>query len=166
MQATLGVFLRESQPGFNGSDFQGALTFEDYYGSCTYDGNLAGPDVLDQMVDDAIAQDATVSELIAALKDRLMGHGIVTRDEEALIVDLLGSTFATPMSEVNDDFSERLRLLCGALLLSPEYFLVLDTEPTGSSPALARSSDADCAVLTDLMANTGIVVDCEDGLPL
>ena len=35
LQAAIGVYLRESQAGFNGSDLQGLLAWEDAYGDCS-----------------------------------------------------------------------------------------------------------------------------------
>jgi hypothetical protein len=91
VQAAIGVFLRESQPGFTGSDFQGFLEFEAAYGGCTYPGGASpATDLLDRLVADGAAGGATARDLVAALRDRLLLDGATDRAEDALLERLSG----------------------------------------------------------------------------
>ncbi len=215
LDGALGAFLRESQPGFNGTDFQGALAFESVYGACTIPatggakdgctatpgyagcascnaqacvcaldsyccdvqwddscvqmateecggcgGGLAAitPDTVDVLLTNAAAQGATVGDVVLALKDRLIAQGSVTGDEQALIEALLGVGMDTPIADAGD-IEPALRTLCGAVLLSPDYFLALDPGSVGSVPALTPAN-TDCHDAQTWLAAEGIVLDC------
>lgn len=145
-QASLGVFLRESQPGFSGTDFQGLLAWTTRYGVCANpDG---GPDWLDGLL--ARADGQTVEGLVLALEDRLLADGAIDELERPLLEALVGSLDA-PASTVDP---EGLRALCGAWVASPRWMLALDA-PIGPVPPLAEDPAADCERARDLMLQTG-----------
>lgn len=214
LQTNLGAYMRVSQPGFNGSDFQGILAFEDAYGICQppqtggagngcaatpghggcascscqacvcatdayccdvqWDslcvsmcnegcggcgGGLADPqnDTLQRIEAKALSEGAPVGDVVAALKDRLLAQGDVSADEQALIEALLEAKFSDTLSSAHEP---GMRALCGALLLSPRYFLAQDPGPVGAIPALALDVEADCQRLEHLMALEGETVTC------
>ena len=216
LQGALGAFLRESQPGFSGTDFQGALAFESTYGSCQppdvggagngcaetlgyagcasctcqscacavdpyccdvqWDalcvsicnddcggcgGGLAEDkaDVLDRLLANARTNDATVRDVVLGLKDRLVARGSLTDGEEALIASLLGAPLDTKLSALGD-IEANFRVLCGAILLSPDYFLSIDGGPIGPVPAATLDADVDCVNAADLLASQGVTVSC------
>lgn len=216
LQTNLGAFMRTSQPGFNGTDFQGALAFEGAYGACAkpstggagdgcrvtpgyggcascgcqscvcaldeyccdvqWDsvcvslcndscggcgGGLAAPldDYVTRLLAGAITQGATVGDLVLALKDRLVAQGQVGEEERVLMEQLLASQFSTPVSD-SPALESALRVLCGALLLSPDYFLAVDPLPVPASPRLALDKEKDCQRVMQLMAAEGITTTC------
>lgn len=216
LQGALGAYLRESQPGFDGTDFQGALAFEATYGACQppevggakngceetlgyagcasctcqscacavdpyccdvqWDalcvdicnedcggcgGGLAEArdDVLDRLLANARANDATVREVVVGLKDRLVARGSLAPEEEALIASLLGAPLDTHLSALGD-IEPNLRVLCGALLLSPDYFLSIDGGPIGPVPTDPLDADVDCASAASLLASQGVSLSC------
>lgn len=158
--AAIGAFLRESEPGFNGSDFQGVLAFEERFGSCA--NPFETPDAIDQLLATAVTTDAPVGELVAALKDRLFGDGTVAPDEQPLIEALLLHTLDTPLSATTAEFDSRFRLLCGALLLSPDWTLAVDPPVPGPIPPLAANPTRDCWDLMVWMAEENVTIDCGD----
>lgn len=216
LESATGAFLRESQPGFNGTDFQGALAFESVYGACTapsaggadngctetpgyagcasctcqdcvcaidsyccdvqWDdlcvascnddcggcgGGLADvtTDTVDRLLESATDNGSTVGDVVVALKDRLVARGEVSDAEQALVEALLGVGMDLPLAEAGD-IEPALRTLCGAVLLSPDYFLALDAGPAGAVPPLALDADLDCENAASWLAKEGVVVDC------
>jgi hypothetical protein len=157
--AAMGAFLRESEPGFNGSDFQGALAFEERFGSCKNPGTR--PDFIDRLVDDALATGATVGDVVGALKDRLVSSDSVEPDESLLIEDLLSHGLSTPLAETTDEFLPRLRILCGTVLLSPDWHLAVDPATPGAVPAIGADPATDCWDMSVRLAEEGVTVDCE-----
>jgi len=216
LQSALGAFSRESQPGFRGTDFQGALAFEAAYGACEapdpggagngcdptpayggcascdcqgcvcqldpyccdvqWDeacvamcedscggcgGGLAEPraDTVDRILADVRAADGSVRDVVLALKDRLVARGIQSTDEELLIASLLGAPLDTPLSSLGD-LEGNLRVLCGAILLSPDFFLVMDHGELGEVPGFALDVALVCDEARALLAMEGVEVTC------
>lgn len=221
LQLQLGAFMRTGQPGFNGTDFQGALAFEATYGACQppstggagdgcketlgyggcascgcqsctcsvdayccdvqWDaicvsicndtcggcgGGLAGngEDVVDRILASAKEKGATVGDVVLALKDRLVSRGQVSADEQGLIESLLNTPLSRPLSEAGE-LEPAIRVLCGAILISPDYFLSLDPGASAPSPALALDVAQDCERVVTLMAQVGISLSCTEGKP-
>ena len=163
-QAAIGVFLRESQPGFNGTDFQGALAFEAQYGRCRSPEPMSRNDFIGDVLEQGTAELATVGDAVVAIKDRLTGQPLTT-DETVLVESLLGTSLSTTLDAAPADLEEKLRLFCGANLLSAEFHMALDPEPIGPIPQLAQGLDEDCQLVVDLMATAGTTITCVDGLP-
>jgi hypothetical protein len=161
-QGSIGVFLRESEPGFNGSDFQGLLAFESEYVTCR---NSSQPDDnLKAMYDRAVASGATVEELALAVKDRLVADGTFDVDERPLVETLLGVPLDSLVSAADPaTFSRELGLYCGAILESPDWYLQIDPLPIGPVPKLAIGVDDDCAKAVRLMATQGETLACDAG---
>lgn len=157
--AAIGAFLREAEPGFNGSDFQGVLAFEERFGACANPTQRA--DAIDQLVEAGLAADATVGDLVAALKDRLLANAALDPEEAAFVEDLLTVPLDTSVAVIDDLVHVRLRNLCGALLLSPDWQLALDPGSTAEPPILAADPTRDCWDLMLWMAEEDVTVDCE-----
>jgi hypothetical protein len=157
-QSAVGVFLRESDPGHRGTDFQGLLAFETELGSCAEPSSGTG-DYVDRLLTEALAEGATVGDVAAALKDRLVPEP-VSDEERALVEALLGRTFADAVDDT-PELEARLRLWCGALLLSPQFQLVTDPPPPGEPPALGSDARADCQRVAELMTMAGTEVTCD-----
>ncbi|MEQ1503418.1 MAG: hypothetical protein ABMB14_14365, partial [Myxococcota bacterium] len=155
-QSEVGVFLRESDPGHRGTDFQGLLAFETELGTCTQP-PAGGADYVDGLLAEAIAAGATVGDVVSALKDRLTSTGVAA-DEQRLIEDLLEASFADPASA---ELEERLRLVCGAILMSPQFQLVTDPEPAGVPVTLGVDAEAECQRVADRMTAAGTPVACD-----
>ncbi|MEZ4239567.1 MAG: hypothetical protein R3F59_26105 [Myxococcota bacterium] len=153
-QSAVGVFLRESDPGHRGSDFQGLLSFETEYGTC----ESSSEDHVDRLLAEAQAEGATVGELAAALKDRLVAEPVAP-EEQALVEALLQRSFADPVDDT-PLLESRLRLWCGTLLMSPQFQLVTDPPAPGPAPALGSDARADCQRIASLMTAAGTPVDC------
>lgn len=219
LQLELGAFMKTGQPGFNGTDFQGALAFEATYGACQppssggagdgcretlghggcascncqsctcgvdayccdvqWDaicvsicndqcggcgGGLAGngQDYVDRLLEAARNRNATVGEVVLALKDRLIARGEVEAEEQALVEALLSVGLQTPLADAGE-LEPALRVLCGAVLLSPDYFLSLDLPVGKSIPTLALDQETDCQRAVSLMAQVKQEISCEGG---
>jgi hypothetical protein len=126
-QKALGVFLKDAEPGFDGVDFQGLLTWENAYGACA--DQSGGTDWIDQLVAKAQAQEAaqpgsvTVRDVVLALEDRLVSEPSVPAAEAQLIAALYGvPVLDTPISQAVG-WAARTRVVCGALLESPRFLL-------------------------------------------
>jgi hypothetical protein len=219
LQLNLGAFMRTSQPGFNGTDFQGILAFENTYGNCAspstggagdgcqetlgyggcascncqacvcatdayccdvqWDalcvsmcnegcggcgGGLASTqqDTISRLLDAARANNATVGEVVVALKDRLTARGPIGAEEQQLIEALLQEPLDQPLASA-PDLEPALRVLCGALLISPDYLLATDPAPVGEVPSLTLDLAADCQRMQTLLASVGVTASCEGG---
>ena len=156
-QSAIGVFLRESAPGHNGSDFQGILSWEREYGACDR-APLSGGDAVTQLASRAVSQGATVREVVHAIKDRLTSTGL-DPEEEPLIEALLG----VPLDQVvrsDPALLRGLRLYCGAVLMSPGYQLVTDVA-VGEIPSLALGRRDDCQRIASLVTASGTPITCD-----
>jgi hypothetical protein len=131
---------------------------QDSCGGCQAAADLP-PDFVARAIVDAVAQDRRVEDLVAALKDRITGDGAYTSEERLLIEGLLGTSLAARAADA-PGIEGPLRAFCGALLISPDSFLVMDPGPAGEVPALAMDVDSDCTRLISRMAAVGVAVDC------
>ncbi|HLU65508.1 MAG TPA: hypothetical protein VKZ63_04505 [Kofleriaceae bacterium] len=121
----IGVFLKHGERGFRGLDFQARLVWEDVFGACR---NQSAPDdFIAALVSRAQSGGATVGDVVAALKDRLIGEARVSEEpvggtsERAAVVAIVGPLDAQA-AEVAD-LEARARALCGVLLSSPQFLL-------------------------------------------
>ena len=153
-QRGVGMFLRNSERGFRGLDFQARLSWEDRYGGCSKPGWVQS-DFVDKLAM-AGAQDATstAGDVVMALKDRLVGEPTIEDGaEHDAIVAIVGPLDA-PGGNAN---AGALRRVCAALLESPQFLLSGIAGRGGEVPKLTpadASYDTTCAAL----AATGIGV--------
>ncbi len=161
-QTGVGAFLKNGERGFRGLDFQGRLVWEDRFGACTAAG-VTG-DFVDDLVAAAQADpDATIEDVVEALKDRLIGHPRVDHagDEANAIAGVFGGSLNRAASS-DTDLEANVRTLCGVLLSSPQF--VLSGAAGKSLPAPPRLTPTDWrfdAVCADLATRApGVTITC------
>ncbi len=158
----VGMFLRNSERGFRGLDFQARLVWEDRFGACTRP-TWVQTDFIDKIVAAAAADSsATVGDIAAAIKDRIIGESaIVDATEKAAIAGLFGASIEMPASSVT---VATARQFCGALLGTPQFLLQGIAGRGGERPKLTPaevSYDAICAEVAPRV--TGRTVSCAGG---
>lgn len=158
----VGMFLRNSERGFRGLDFQARLIWEDRFGACARP-TWVTSDFIDKLVAAGAADTAaTVGDVAAAIKDRLIGEpAIVDGAEITAIAGLLGASLEMPASKVT---AAGARELCGALIGSPQFLLQGIAGRGGERPKLTpadASYDAVCADVAPHVA--GHTVTCANG---
>lgn len=146
LQAAIGVWLRESQPGFNGTDYQGLLAFTTRYGTCTRPGG--GPDWISALGERSA--DSTAEQVVMALRDRLLADGRISDAERPLVEALVGPLDA-PATQLT---SAGVRALCGAWIAGPTYLLALDAEQ-GPLPPDGSLVAEECDRASRLVARSG-----------
>jgi hypothetical protein len=158
----VGMFLRNSERGFRGLDFQARLVWEDRYGACTRPAWVTS-DFIDKLVAAAATNTAaTVGDVAAAIKDRIIGEpSIVDAAEKAAIAGLFGAGVDTPASSVT---VAAARQFCGALLGSPQFQLQGIAGRGGERPKLTPTEvgyDTICAEVAPRV--TGHTATCSGG---
>lgn len=121
--STIGVFIGDGHPGFRGLDFQSRLAWENRVAMC--DVSPEG-DFIDQLFATATEHtDAKVSDLVAALKDRIVGDPrLADMEERRALEALLGHPLDAELATIERAVIEgKLRSVCGALLESPQFML-------------------------------------------
>jgi hypothetical protein len=164
-QRGVGLFLRNSERGFRGLDFQARLSWEDRYGACTKP-RWVGQDFIDRLAAaGAATPTATARDAVAALKDRVIGEPAVADGAEAAAIAAIVGDLAAPAGGVSAD---ALRRVCGALLGSPQFLLQGIAGRGGERPVLTPPNagyDATCAGLAASGIGTpGLVVTCTGGV--
>jgi hypothetical protein len=165
-QRGIGVYLRNSERGFRGLDFQARLTWEKKYGACT---SPVNGDFIDDLMATAGADPAaTIEEVVVALKDRLIGEPVIVDDAERAA---LGTLLAAPLTSPAGMLTEaKLRKLCGVLVATPQFLMHGIAGRGGARPRLTpadASYDALCTALASRGLGTpGYVVSCTPGAPV
>ena len=161
---SIGVFLRNSEGGFRGLNFQSRLAWEDRVGTCAKP-RWVTQDFVDRLAAAGAGNtQATARDVVAALKDRLVGESAIADGPESDALAAVVGALDGPAAGVTAD---ALRQVCGALLESPQ-FLLQGIAGRGGDRPLLTPADADYdAVCADLAA-TGIgvpgrVVTCGSG---
>ena len=153
-QLGIGTFLRNSERGFRGLDFQARLAWEDRYGSCTRPAWVT-QDFIDRLAAAAaVDPTALASDVVAALKDRLVGEPAIGDGPERDALTAIVGALDAPAAGVT---AAKLREVCGALVESPQFLLQGIGGRGGDIPKLTPAAAAYDAVCTDL-ATTGIGV--------
>lgn len=149
LQLALGFALRDSEPGQRGLDFQGRLAWEASYGACA---PLAPDDFVSVLSKQALASEgATVLDAVVALQDRLLGSSAVSDAERVHVEALIGASLDSP---VPADLESKLRVLCGALLSTPQFQLGGVVAPdVGEVPSLEPSDASQAASCERLHAS-------------
>ncbi|HEX4419895.1 MAG TPA: hypothetical protein VH165_18400 [Kofleriaceae bacterium] len=163
----IGAFLRNSEPGFRGLDFQARLRWEAAYATCARPAGVAA-DFIDRLLAAGAADPAaTTADLVQALKDRLIGEpAIADGAEHDALVALVGPLDA-PAAGASD---AALRSVCGALLDAPQFLLQgvagRGAPDPGAAPRLTPASASYAAVCGELAAtgvgDPALVVRCGD----
>jgi hypothetical protein len=162
LQAAVGVFLKESEPGFEGSDFQGLLAWDVAFGTCPpLRRSPTSEDHIHRLLAAGAADpDTTLRDLAEALEDRLLSQPL-SDEERPLVEALFGARLDTRLADYAGATERHLRVFCGALLLSPQFHLVMDPEPLGAVPRLALDREADCARAVALINRSGASASCD-----
>ena len=155
-QRGIGVFLGISQKGFRGLDLSARLVWEERFGACTKPEGVAR-DALDDVLGRAIAKKTSLFAVVLALKDRMIGEARLDGHEVALLERLLGASLAQKAALAHEP---GLRLLCGALLSSPEHLLAGLPTRGGEPPELGPSAASACTQLSTLRFG-GHTASCE-----
>jgi hypothetical protein len=161
----IGIFLRNSERGFRGLDFQARLAWEDRNGACDRP-SWQNEDFIDRLAAAASADStATVRDAVAALKDRLIGEPAITEGEEAAALTAVLGDLDGAGSTVT---ATALREVCGALVGSPQFLLQGIAGRGGDRPKLTPANASYDAVCADLAATgigvAGRVVTCGAGV--
>jgi hypothetical protein len=130
----VGMFLRNSERGFRGLDFQARLVWEDRYGACTRPAWVPKDFIDDLVAAAAMDPSATAQDVVLALKDRLIGDPVLVFDaEKAALATIIGPLDA-PASAVTADAA---RQVCGAMLETPQFLLQGIAARGGDVPRLS-----------------------------
>ena len=170
-QAEVGFYLKNAEPGFQGFDFQARLGWENRFATCNKLPQVTTADFIDQLVARAATKpDSTIEQLIAALKDRMVGSSIIDPEVEqpaleAMLEHPLSAKATTlPAAEV------ALRKVCGVIASSPQFLLNgVASDAAGSAPELTPSSASYatlCAELAEAQPFSGVVLACPADGPL
>jgi len=153
-QRAIGAFLRNSEAGFRSLDFQARLAWEDRYGTCTKP-RWVNADFIDAVIGAAASGDATVRDVVAAIKDRLIGEPTIAAGAETeALVALIGADLDAPATAVT---AEAARGLGGALLGTPRFLLQGMAGGGGDLPALTPEPARYAAVCAALAARVPAV---------
>nr|MBA3542587.1 hypothetical protein [Deltaproteobacteria bacterium] len=147
----IGMFLRNSETGFRGLDFQARLVWEDRHGSCARPGWVP-TDFIDRLAMAGAADTtATAEDLIVALKDRLVGEPTISADaedpERKALIAVIGGPLEAPAGMV---VAAKLRTVCGAILSSPQFLLQGIAGRGGARPKLTPASASYATVCAEL----------------
>lgn len=136
----VGVFLKSGDRGFRGLDFQARLAWEDRFGVCEKPARVTGEDFIDRAVANGrVTTGATVGDVVAVLKDRLIGEPTVEPTiEQPAIEALLGQPLSAPATGLTPAAARRL---CGVLLSSPQFVLQGMAGRGGTAPRLTLPED-------------------------
>ncbi|WP_437317568.1 hypothetical protein [Sorangium sp. So ce385] len=163
----IGVFVDDGQPGHRGLDFQARLVWEDRFAACDI---APEGDLVARLLEAASEQpDATVADVIAALKDRIVGDpGLGDAGEREALEQVLGASLDAEVAALDPEALERrVRGVCGALLESPQFMLgTLVPRGVEATPKLTPPDAAYGAVCARLAAEPpidGFEVECAAG---
>jgi hypothetical protein len=150
----VGMFLRNSERGFRGLDFQARLVWENRYGACAKP-KWVQTDFIDKIVTAASADPSmTLRDLVSAIKDRIIGEPqLLDATETAALEATFGGKLDQPVTMAA---TTPARELCGALLESPQ-FLLQGIAGRGGEPRLVptdASYDAICATVAPIVGGT------------
>jgi hypothetical protein len=151
-QQSVGTFLRNSERGFRGLDFQARLAWEDRYGACARPG-WVGNDFIDGLVGRGNANPTTtVGDVIRALKDRLTNEPTIDPGAETeALAAIVGPLDASAAAATADG----VRRVCGALVVSPQFLLQGIAGRGGERPILTPGDASYASVCADV-ATRGI----------
>jgi hypothetical protein len=146
----VGMFLKNSDKGFRGIDFQARLVWENHENACARP-TWVTSDFIDKLVAAAAADStATAADLVAALKDRLVNEPAIDPGAETTALAGLVGTLAGPATGVT---SAKLRLVCSALVQSPQFQLTGIAGRGGDVPKLTPANAAYAAVCSEVASH-------------
>lgn len=156
----LGLFLKDAEPGFKGTDFQGLLHWEAVHGACVKPEGVAA-DWVDKLAGAIPAYDAanpsqplSMKDVAMTVKDWLVGdsqiYDEVPRHEQKSESELLNEFFGVESLEETGaagvpELGTKLRRYCGVLLETPQFMLSgVTSAPAGPKPRLRVCNEGPC----------------------
>ncbi len=170
-QTETGYYLKSSQPGARGLDFQGRLGWEDRFALCQKLPTNTKPDLIDGLAQKAaISGSGTVSDFLMVLKDRIVGESSLSDPTEVKALQAIFGAALDAQASTVPDFANSLRRVCGALLATPQFLLTgLQAKDGKDVPRLTpatASYDAWCEQVAALSLPGKLNVTCTNGQPL
>jgi hypothetical protein len=182
----LGIFINTSEGGFNGVDFNGLLFWEaelasgldpQLQGACTgpLGQDCANADFATALVEAALDADATMGDLAAAIKDRLITEPELGSDAEREHIEaIMGASLDEAVADVGQgDAVTAVRRYAGVLLNTPQFMLdgiVSAPQDPAADPVVTvpgTSTGELCAYFQQLTSQaaswSGHTVSCSDG---
>ena len=134
-QRDIGIYLKDTERGFRGTNLLSMLAWEDGFGACVDQGDHSvkrttppAPDFINDLLDAAPA-DATLGDVMSALQDRLLTDPDVTHPAVRLGMEIvLGAPLDTPLAGYGSA-ELAVRLVCGTILSSPQFVFDGDYGP-------------------------------------
>jgi hypothetical protein len=146
----VGMFMRNSERGFLGIDFQARLVWENHVALCARPSWVAA-DFIDNLVTSAASfPSTTVSDLVVALKDRLINEPAIDPGAETAALSAIVGDPTAPASTVT---ATELRQVCAAIVGSPQFMLSGIPGHGGVAPKLTPTTAQYAAVCTDVAAH-------------
>lgn len=166
---SIGQFVRDAEPGFRDTDFQGLLTWEAQHKTCAKP--TAGPDWINRLVDAVGPFNAAnpgapirLRDVVLTMKDWFINDpqirvDALAQDGGQLEKGLLNTFFSVPdldtaLADVSstaarDALEGQLREYCGVLVQSPQYWLagIAAAGSLGPAPRLRVCNGAPCTYL-------------------
>jgi hypothetical protein len=148
----VGMFMRNSERGFRGIDFQARLVWENHENVCAKPGWMATtPDFIETLITAAASfSTTTAADLVAALKDRLIGEPAIDPGAETAALTAIVGDLNGPASTVTP---AALRQVCGALVGTPQFMLAGIAGRGGTLPKLTPTTEQYAAVCADVAAH-------------
>ena len=131
-QRDIGVFLKDSEGGFRGTDFQGLLMWEEGYGACVdpehfeQEWHWAQADPPTDFVDtilEAAPDGATLADALVALKDRLLTDPDLSGPDERALIEAVAEAPLDTVLAGDGEAEARIRRVCAAWIASPQLML-------------------------------------------
>lgn len=161
-QQSVGTFMRNSERGFRGLDFQARLAWEDRYGACARPSWVPN-DFIDGLVGRGAANPSTtVGDVISALKDRLINEPTIDPGAETeALAAIVGPLDASATAATVDG----VRRVCGALVVSPQFLLQGIAGRSGERPVLTPGNADYAAICAEVAAGgiAGHTITCGSG---
>jgi hypothetical protein len=124
-ESEVGFYLKSSEPGFRGFDFQARLGWENRFATCSKLAGEEAPDFVDQLAASVgSAGKGTARDLVMALKDRMIGQASIDElKEKPALEAVLGTTLDTDASTI-PALPAGLRKVCGVIASSAQFLLM------------------------------------------
>lgn len=149
-QRGVGMFLRNSERGFRGLDFQARLVWENHEHVCARPAWVTS-DFIDILAAASAADPtAKVRDVVAALKDRLLGEPAINVASEIDALTAVTGSLDGPASGVT---RATLRELCGAFVNTPQFLLAGIAGRGGDVPKLTPANAGYAAICTEVASH-------------
>ncbi len=153
-QSEVGFYLKSSEPGFRGFDFQARLGWEDRFATCSKLPGEDAPDFIDGLAASVVTPGkGTARDLVLALKDRMIGRAAIDDAKEKPALEaLFGGSIDADASTLTG-VGASLRKVCGVIASSPQFFLVgIPPADASTVPVLTPTTAGYSALCTSVAA--------------